>query len=343
MTNTEEGQGMINLHVVKRKLKNTIKDVEKAPQKILDSLKRTSGKLPPKVRNFLQKNGDTVITSLSVIKTPLSGILEKGLDLISGNKFSETVKELGYDKAYHLALVINGVYQLDKQEVIKLSNNIERNDKTLQEDIPISKHVTINELISATKDYMGNDKFTSYNAKSNNCQDFVVAVLKSNGLLNARLSKFIKQDSKTIFENLPKVVEPVVNALTDTGAVVDRLVEGEGKNKKTKKVKGMPYKIEMIPGSKPKRYRVINAETGFEHAKDTTLAKAKAQLHILEGVADEKREIIKKRDRSESPKKKRSHGWIEYVKKHMAGKKFGSRAESNKFFKELSVEYKKSK
>ena len=35
--------------------------------------------------------------------------------------------------------------------------------------------------------------------------------------------------------------------------------------------------------------------------------------------------------------------WKEYVSKHMSGKKFGSRTESNAYFKKLSEEYRKMK
>lgn len=55
----------------------------------------------------------------------------------------------------------------------------------------------------------------------------------------------------------------------------------------------MPYKIEKCKECGCGTYKVITTTTGKVHAKHTTLAKAKAQVRLLEGV--EKQSALKER------------------------------------------------
>jgi hypothetical protein len=45
----------------------------------------------------------------------------------------------------------------------------------------------------------------------------------------------------------------------------------------------MPYEIVQV-GTYPRRYSVVNIVTGEVHAKNTTLAKAEAQIRLLRAV-----------------------------------------------------------
>ena len=71
------------------------------------------------------------------------------------------------------------------------------------------------------------DSFVRYSANQNNCQDFVLAVLESNGLMTPQLFDFVKQDTEAIFKNKP-IIRKVVNTVTDLGAVVDNAVDNAG-------------------------------------------------------------------------------------------------------------------
>jgi hypothetical protein len=55
----------------------------------------------------------------------------------------------------------------------------------------------------------------------------------------------------------------------------------------------MPYRINLIRNTKPKKYQVINTETKEVKAKRTTLTKARAQMRLLEGL--ESGMILRKR------------------------------------------------
>ena len=96
-----------------------------------------------------------------------------------------------------------------------------RNDKhTERQEIQnIPSGLTLNNLLENTKQKMGKKKFFTYNAVSNNCQDFLLAFLQSNNLGNEPNYTFIKQDTKSLFDGLP-VLKKLAKGTTDFGAAV---------------------------------------------------------------------------------------------------------------------------
>jgi hypothetical protein len=73
---------------------------------------------------------------------------------------------------------------------------------------------------------MGN-KFFTYSAKDNNCQDFLVNILKANNIGNTDDFNFIKQDTKQLFKDLP-FLRKFSNSITDFAGRLDVIVSGQG-------------------------------------------------------------------------------------------------------------------
>jgi hypothetical protein len=73
--------------------------------------------------------------------------------------------------------------------------------------------------------YMMGKKFFSYDARKNNCQDFLIALLKANKCLSPEAQNFIKQDVEKLFENMP-LTQEIMKKLTDTGGIVDMISQG---------------------------------------------------------------------------------------------------------------------
>lgn len=193
--------------------------------------KREAGTLPPAVRNILEKQGDTVIVSLRAVRTPLDMVTNAALNFVTLGAFNNAVKKSGYDSAFHLALVINDKFVLDKQEVIKLTTSIPKGKDTQSKTIPLAKQgLTIGQLLEGARKHMGDNKFTNYNAKTNNCQDFVIALLEGNGLMpeDSSVREFIKQDAEAIFKKLPKGTAKIAKGVTDFAAKANRFVFGKG-------------------------------------------------------------------------------------------------------------------
>jgi hypothetical protein len=68
------------------------------------------------------------------------------------------------------------------------------------------------EMMDRTKKSMGVEKMRGYDAKSNNCQDFIISMMRANGLYTQERGNFMKQETDHLFtDNLQKTA----NTLTD--------------------------------------------------------------------------------------------------------------------------------
>jgi hypothetical protein len=177
---------------------------------------REPGLEPPKFRKLLQEVGDEKINKLVLWREPIS--VNSMLKFLKLNKT--------YDDLFHLALNVNDKYNLDKQSVLTFERGKPKGE-TLE--IPVSKDITIREMIEKTKKRMGDNTYTSYSIR-NNCQQFLLNVLSANGLMTPEARKFIEQDVEKILQDLPKYSEVVANFFTGAQAVANRLIEGEGQN-----------------------------------------------------------------------------------------------------------------
>jgi hypothetical protein len=186
-------------------------------------LTRDVGRLPPNVRKLLEQVKDEKITSVQAWRYPLL----KGVQ----NIIKKVVK-LPYDSIFHLGLNLNGKYNLEKDVLIKFTKGKQRGDKPENKSdvYKVDKDITFGELFEKLSAKMG-DKFTTYNARTNNCQDFSLAIISVLGVNDAKLKKFIKQNAEAIYKSFgifEKLVEAGSSLNTLKEQVVDRLTQGEG-------------------------------------------------------------------------------------------------------------------
>ena len=242
---------VINSETGKIHSKCTSREKAKAQVRILESLlvgegfadivdklsfkKRAVGKLGPKSRKLLEQVGNEKITDMKLIRTPIESYINKVLGIVSLGNWQSSVQKAGYDKLFHLSIFINNKYVLHKVEILtfEATNPIKSDSETMPVPLGI-RTITINELIENTRKYMGDENFSNYNAKNNNCQVFVDSVLTANGLNSSELKKFVLQDSVKIFNENPSWLEGFTNVVTDLGARVNRFLEGEGVKKQPK-------------------------------------------------------------------------------------------------------------
>lgn len=182
---------------------------------------REAGKLSPKIRKLLEEVGNEVITSMTIFRKPIS--------VSSFAKFLGVLKNTPYDQLFHLGLILNGKYLLDKQEVIHFEpSTLPQGQNVETMEIKVDKDITINELLEKTRKRMGDSNFTSYSSRRNNCQDFLLNILSANGLSSQEYTKFIKQDLESVFNNLPSYAEKIADFFTETSRLLERQMEGEG-------------------------------------------------------------------------------------------------------------------
>ena len=208
------------------------KDVALKTAKALTT-KREAGLLPRAVLDVIdamEAEGATV-DRMMVVRTPVQEYVGRLMDVITIGKYSEALEKSPYDGMFHLSLLINERYKLEKNEVITLSDTgayfrIPEGSETMAVQIPRGVDaLRVRCLLHNARDHMGHFKFSNYCAATNNCQDFILAVLSSNGLSSPNLVNFIKQDANEIFGKLPSHAPIVAEKLTDVAAICDKLKE----------------------------------------------------------------------------------------------------------------------
>jgi len=187
---------------------------------------------PIEQQRIIDRYGDRIIKSIKIGRTPLPSTLTKALNIVSLGAFNKLVEKSPYDDLFHLFCILtleNGAVikiLLEKNEAINMKVVSNYNPKNAEYvDVPrIPNGVTFNDLLNNARKVQGS-KFFKYNSASNNCQDFLIAVLKGSSMLTDSLSKFIKQDVKSIFKTLP-ITQKIINTLTGLGGAVDVIKKG---------------------------------------------------------------------------------------------------------------------
>jgi hypothetical protein len=182
----------------------------------------------PKVTKILDKYGNLPISKIVINRTPVSKVLTNTMDWISGGDFYKNLKKTPYDKLFHLRIDITtskGVVSLEKNEVI----NADEKPKTvkqaeLKQIQSIPNNLTIMGMLEATKKQMGS-KFFPYSASSNNCQDFIMAIMKANKIGTKEDFDFVKQNTDVLFKNNP-FLKSIADRVTDLGARVNVISQG---------------------------------------------------------------------------------------------------------------------
>ena len=170
--------------------------------------------LPSNVKDILARKNDAVVNSITIGRNPVQNAIQGIL---------RTVSTVPYDNLFHLFLVFNtnkGQVLMEKNARINMSTSIPK----MYESISITNvpHYTIKEYVARTKAFMG-DRFIPYHPSSNNCQDFILSVLKSNGISEGY--DFVKQDTTMIFKN-KDWLSNLAHSVTNLGGYADVVLQG---------------------------------------------------------------------------------------------------------------------
>ena len=211
--------------------------VAKVAQRVKDISRGVRNDYPPSVRKMLSIVGNRPVVEMYVRRDPIQGLLHKALNLVTLGKWEEMRQRYAYDRLFHLGVEVVlkadmtsdvlSRYVIEKNEVINVSpaKGFTKDTETIR--IPLSEGYTINGLLEKTKQYMG-DKYFTYDAFTNNCQDFIVALLTANGLAEPRAIAFAKQPIDMVLKGLPSYTQTVARAVTDVAAVANVALEGRG-------------------------------------------------------------------------------------------------------------------
>lgn len=175
-------------------------------------------------KQAINKFKDRYIINIKIKRSPISvsAIVDMAKSLNSTIK--QNFKNKPYDELYHLFMILtldnNKKVLVEKNEVINIKeyDNIPRkNEETL--NINIVERIKFKDLLMNTENLMKNKYFT-YSAFNNNCQNFLLSILQANNILNNESQIFIKQDVKNL---IGKKTQRGLKVLTDIGGFGSQL------------------------------------------------------------------------------------------------------------------------
>jgi len=251
---------------VRQKFENITKGVQKQAvdlrDKVVDagtqavaSITAKPTKVSAKVRGILKTMGDKPIVSAEVIRSPVQSIVQQAINFVSGGEFKKAIADKPYDDIFHLMIVLTledgKKYSLEKNAIITLRPTKGRSGESMPVSVPSG--LTLNKALEKTEAAMG-DLYATYSAKSNNCQDFILAFLKANDMGDAKVYSFVKQDVSTLFGKTD-FLRKFTNTVTDIGAKVTTLIEGEGTKSKGKVMNAWITYVKDVAAKKGISYR----------------------------------------------------------------------------------------
>jgi hypothetical protein len=183
----------------------------------VDSLQGRRAGISPSVDDFLKKHGNEIITQFTISRTVLNPLLTGAIGILSPS-FRRKTQDT---KLYHLHVLIRTTktsLSLEKNARITIGNYQKRNGS---EDMSVSVPVglTLNMLLDRTRASMAN-RFLSYSAKDNNCQDFILAMLQSNNLSTSTNILFVKQATQSLFTpELRKISNTITGISGNVGII----------------------------------------------------------------------------------------------------------------------------
>jgi hypothetical protein len=199
-------------------------------------------KLSPNLSGYTKKTtaslkqfGDIPIKKIAIYRTPLHGILNQIVNIISIGKWNELQKKYGFDKFYHLALIVhlenNKTIMIQKLDVIDVSAAFKTASDTeidYIDNYDANMKLTINDMFANARRSVEDKLWFGYDALYNNCQYFLKYVLENSDLYDAQAQEFLFQNLEELTKELPGYVGKIMNSVTNTAATISN-VTGRGK------------------------------------------------------------------------------------------------------------------
>ena len=183
--------------------------------------------LPPSVKEYLRKYGDEAISKIVIVRNPVQKLLTGAMNAVSLGSFGKKFGRLPYDDLFHLQLWVttpSGTFGIEKNEVITMTMNPKPKSNAEFQEVAVKPDLTMNKMMLGSEKIQG-AKWTRYDASNNNCQDFVMSLLKGSGLGNENDYKFVKQDTDSLFKD-DSFLRKLSRNLTNIGASVSTAISG---------------------------------------------------------------------------------------------------------------------
>lgn len=190
----------------------------------------------PQVRSVLQEYGQGQVYHIELRRTPIKAYVNDLMNIISVGKWNQAREKYAFDKVFHLSMIVSlsmpdgekARLRIEKNEVIDITPNFPAQEEGMEVlEVPVPCCITLQQLLDRAKQRMG-EKFFPYHAFTNNCQAFILGILKANDLSSPPIDDFIQQDIRNLVEEMPSYVSPVAGLATSLAGVWNTLYRGRG-------------------------------------------------------------------------------------------------------------------
>jgi len=189
-----------------------------------------SNKYTRATQKWIDSNKGNTVESVTVRRAPIPDGLTTVFDLITAGQWSPGVKAAGYDKMYHLSILItnqNGKpSQLEKLANLNFTDNIIEEPNTTYKKISIPRGINVGEMLAKTHNAMGTTNYFQYDAFSNNCQTFIYNLLKSNDIGTKADYDWILQPVEELLKREPGFLPGLAKTITNIGSIWGTLFGG---------------------------------------------------------------------------------------------------------------------
>jgi len=196
-----------------------------------------------KSQNTLQNFGRFRIKSIYIRKCPVQQVLINVMNVLSFGYFKDLMDKYGYDQLFHLQVIVllenNQSITIEKNEEIDIYNKANYGEskgcQIIEVQLPVDFAMTLKQFVDNAKRNTGSlQKWFDYDAFRNNCQFFILMLLRYNALMrtvdNSYIKDFIYQPMDQLYNDLNKNtgwLAPLAKAVTRTGAIFNKII-GKG-------------------------------------------------------------------------------------------------------------------
>lgn len=182
------------------------------------------GDATTKVKNFLKAHGDEEIESVELGRVPIQSAISTVMNLISQGEYNKQMDKKGYDAFFHLFIIINDKYRLEKNQNVNVITNYKRGDDEDRISLGTSKN-TINEFVETAEKKMGKDDFwRNYEGLRNNCQWWAENTIAANGLSRSKANDFAFQDTQELRDAINPQVQEALKETTSIASGIDKFL-----------------------------------------------------------------------------------------------------------------------
>lgn len=206
---------------------------------------------------ILKRYGDFPVVAIELRRVPISGVINSGLQALSGGDWEKLKAKYGFDKFFHLSAIFTlrgksqaprtapgqgrGVLRTDKKLAVEKLNVVSVNEQidagpgleTLAVAVPAP--FTINGLFARVRAAVGDSRFFSYSGLGgNNCQDFIRALLEALGLYSEPVAAFVYQDISELVKELPASVLAIAETGNQLHALANKYLGVGGARKRVR-------------------------------------------------------------------------------------------------------------